>query len=754
MGVIQRVSGFAREFAAFLSNIDYPTYSSSIPSVVNNLLLNPESIPRGAAYELVPSVYGCIGRRQSSVAELPLEFYSPDGELLDPEAVDGQGRRNVYGLFEFFNAEESAMEHMEQIVGSLDIHGAAYDILQYTDGGRPGVNLPSEIITIPGYAMAPEVDSKRHIVQYILTDDDGRRFPIPTWQVIPYRMYSTKHDLRPLAPLDVARLAFSTERDMHRWLLEFYKRGAMVGGVISTKEGFMPNEKALIEKDIELRRRNNPFRPFVMPNDAKFEKMGLTMAEMDFLATSGMTRSDIAMIYRVPPWIIGVKEGGSLSDAGAKADLLLYWEICLKPTCQRITSAITHHFLKHPLHLQEMGGEAVRCGFNLEQVLPLQQLNFERGSQLMTAVDKTITLNEWRDMMNMEPYDDPRADIIGYFDQKEAEMKQLAQPPAFGKGGRGASASMTRPTDGTAKLPLRLEATIGTTTDFEAERATRDTRKLQCEALFRKGLRKLFAQQERRVIAGLRELHESPRMAATMRPELAAALHVEELLTDPRGVDLKLIRRYLRAVAKHAGDAELADIGRKIEFQLRDAEVREWLAARAAEMIRVTGDTTNKELRDSIGEGISKHETLAEIRSRVIDVFRERYAGQGDNIVRTETNAAYGFAANRAWQQSSVVVGKRWVTSGDERVREMHREVDGQTVGMGEMFEVGGEFLEFPGDWAHGASPDNLCRCRCSASPIVDQSLLATLNRVGAGMNGNGHGSVSGIAHLLAEVNA
>ncbi len=59
---------------------------------------------------------------------------------------------------------------------------------------------------------------------------------------------------------------------------------------------------------------------------------------------------------------------------------------------------------------------------------------------------------------------------------------------------------------------------------------------------------------------------------------------------------------------------------------------------------------------------------------------------------------------------------KDWETVGDDRVRPIHEEADGQRVNINDPFEVGGEFLMYPRDDSLGASESNIIRCRCSAT--------------------------------------
>lgn len=55
---------------------------------------------------------------------------------------------------------------------------------------------------------------------------------------------------------------------------------------------------------------------------------------------------------------------------------------------------------------------------------------------------------------------------------------------------------------------------------------------------------------------------------------------------------------------------------------------------------------------------------------------------------------------------------KTWITERDNKVRKTHREVDGETVGITEMFLVGNSLMAYPHDFS--AEAKEVCGCRCS----------------------------------------
>ena len=69
-------------------------------------------------------------------------------------------------------------------------------------------------------------------------------------------------------------------------------------------------------------------------------------------------------------------------------------------------------------------------------------------------------------------------------------------------------------------------------------------------------------------------------------------------------------------------------------------------------------------------------------------------------------------------KDSGKVIGRRWMTCRDVRVRETHRRAHGQVAFGEKPFNVGGEEAMYPCD--PSLSPGNRCRCRCVAITITE----------------------------------
>ena len=93
-----------------------------------------------------------------------------------------------------------------------------------------------------------------------------------------------------------------------------------------------------------------------------------------------------------------------------------------------------------------------------------------------------------------------------------------------------------------------------------------------------------------------------------------------------------------------------------------------------------------------------------------VDRVESTWQVRSERIARTETTGAYNAGAIDAGYTEGQQV-KVWMTTGDDRTRDSHLEAAGQCVPMEDMFTVGGEVLEMPGDPSGPARETINCRC-------------------------------------------
>jgi hypothetical protein len=155
---------------------------------------------------------------------------------------------------------------------------------------------------------------------------------------------------------------------------------------------------------------------------------------------------------------------------------------------------------------------------------------------------------------------------------------------------------------------------------------------------------------------------------------------------------------------------------------------------RSEEHADLIADTTDKNMREALkrataeaaaaGIVLTNIQKASRAKEELAEYLRERL----DLISITETQGAA--ESGKIFEMEELIEGdahfdgesireseptKTWVAILDEHTREWHAEADGQEVPVDEPFIVKGEELMVPGDESMGASPDNICNCRCDA---------------------------------------
>lgn len=83
-------------------------------------------------------------------------------------------------------------------------------------------------------------------------------------------------------------------------------------------------------------------------------------------------------------------------------------------------------------------------------------------------------------------------------------------------------------------------------------------------------------------------------------------------------------------------------------------------------------------------------------------------------IARTEVATASNYGKQLGAETVGQPMLKRWLSTMDNRTRDVHFSMNGETVPMDGYFNVGGDLMRMPGDM--NASPANVINCRCTTT--------------------------------------
>jgi len=233
--------------------------------------------------------------------------------------------------------------------------------------------------------------------------------------------------------------------------------------------------------------------------------------------------------------------------------------------------------------------------------------------------------------------------------------------------------------------------------------------------------RSMQATVEREIQRALDEAAEAIENRAPV--ELTAQAHVERLTRVYRATFEEVMPAFGNRLLTAAGKAWRTHLRRKDARGDFEAMIQSYLAQAGARAV-VAATTTQDQIRAAVVAAEAANMTQDQIASQIrrgapdlpgINLWTPRVRSLV--IARTEVHTASTVSADAAAMATGVVERKEWVAAEDARTRPDHSAADGQTVDMGDAFEVGGVRMPYPG--AAGAPAAQVVNCRCVTAYVT-----------------------------------
>ncbi|PIC72523.1 phage minor head protein [Sporosarcina sp. P17b] len=167
----------------------------------------------------------------------------------------------------------------------------------------------------------------------------------------------------------------------------------------------------------------------------------------------------------------------------------------------------------------------------------------------------------------------------------------------------------------------------------------------------------------------------------------------------------------------------MESIDKDVPFQTLSKRTTNWVESWSKELADIMQLNTHKAIESELIAAIQNGESIqqAELRLKNLPGFDRKRARA---TARTEILAASSQANWESFMQSPAVKSKKWKHSGSKKSvpRPTHVAMDGEVVGVDELFLVDGEFGMYPRDTSF--SPRNRVNCGCVIGPVVDQDII------------------------------
>lgn len=258
------------------------------------------------------AVYSCVRILSEAVAGLPLHLYRHTGG-------GGKEKALTHPLYRLLhdepNPEMTSFNFRETLMGHLLLYGNAYaQIIRNARGEVVGLYplMPNK--------MTVDRDSAGRLYYLYTRGSDDSPVDTETGQVylppeqvlhIPGLGYDGIVGYSPLAMAkNAVGLAIATEE----YGAKFFANGAAPGGVLEHPGTIKDPQRVKDSWNAAYQGSGNAHRIAVLEEGMKYQPIGISPEQAQFLETRKFQINEIARIYRVPPHMVGDLEKSSFSN--------------------------------------------------------------------------------------------------------------------------------------------------------------------------------------------------------------------------------------------------------------------------------------------------------------------------------------------------------------------------------------------------------------------------------------------------------
>lgn len=314
------------------------TLANPEPWLVEAFLGRPTASGKAVTVESAiraSAVLACRRIISEDIASLPLHLY---------ERTDG-GSKVAYEhplytlLHDCPNEETTSMEFIESCILNLMDTGHFFNNV-IREGGEVTSITP---LVAQNAALKRDVNK----VLYIEYKDegDGKVYNLPKEQVWRGSILST-NGINGRSIIDLSREAIGLALAAEEQGARLFSNGWQVNGTLTTPTPFksVKEREAAMEALVkQLAGSKNAWNTLLLENGMKFDKVGLTAEESQFVESRKFQLAEVARVFRVPGVLLGIE--GSSTYASAEQFFQSYVKHTLMPYIKRIEQSITRDLL-------------------------------------------------------------------------------------------------------------------------------------------------------------------------------------------------------------------------------------------------------------------------------------------------------------------------------------------------------------------------------------------------------------------------
>jgi HK97 family phage portal protein len=268
----------------------------------------------------IADAYACVRALADAAASLPLHTFR---RRSDGGCERAEGRASE--LLRRPSPATTQANLVGQLVAHLNLHGNAYLGKFRDDDGQI-----TQLALLEPARVAPEIKAGRPV--YTVTGQKGERSVHGPEDIIHIRALSTD-GLVGISPVRQCRVALGLCSQLAEHAARFFENDARPAGLLKLGEVGAPEQLEHVRQtwDVAHAGVRNAHRIAVVTGDVSFTPVSMPLEDAQFLEQRKLSATEVARIFRVPPWIIGADAGSSMTYANVEQQSLSFVTYALRP---------------------------------------------------------------------------------------------------------------------------------------------------------------------------------------------------------------------------------------------------------------------------------------------------------------------------------------------------------------------------------------------------------------------------------------
>lgn len=552
---------------------------------------------------------------------------------------------------------------------------------------------PVELWPIKPDQIQPKVNDDGTLNHYEYRgENQARKKKIPPEELIHFLFTNPDNFYWGLSPLKAASRVVDSDVEAVRHNKKLLENSAISSGAFSYNDNLKRDQWEEARERVREHMKE-PGLPWILGNDADWNQMSYSVEDLQILEQRKWNALEIHAAFDVDPLLTSIPDtGGQVNKKEAKKEL---WQDNIISYLESLKNGLENNLLVHwdNTHgMQQAEEHDLRLVYDVSNIKALQEDRSKKIADAQKLYRMNVPFNRIDERLELG---------IGEVPGGDTPREAVQQPPALMSSDKPESQKMT---------------------DHE-------------KTLFWKSVEEDRQEWENQIVNPVKEEFEAEideiddRIESVDNPEPIIEL-LDNRITDWRVI----IENSWIPVLEYFGQEELERLAEekgikpsqlKQNFDAQDERIQEWVRENAVEQATLIQQTSKDTVRQMFQNAKEENLTVDELGRKLRDQYdiwtteadgREFYRAM--RVARTETQMAQGKAsfegAVQAEEEFGFDIEKTWITSRDARVRDIHSEMDGETVPLRRTYSNG---LEFPGDPSGVA--EQVIHCRCTEKHSV-----------------------------------